>query len=50
MPIFILSGDGDVACAVEAVKNGAFDYMLKPFDARAIVSRVGNAIAGFSQA
>jgi two-component system response regulator FixJ len=49
VPIFILSGDGDVACAVEAVKNGAFDYMLKPFDARAIVSRVGNAIAGFAK-
>jgi two-component system response regulator FixJ len=24
-PIFIISGDGDVACAVEAVKSGAFD-------------------------
>lgn len=48
-PIIILSGDGDVACAVEAVKCGAFDYMLKPFDARAIVSRVGNAIAGFAK-
>ena len=48
-PIFIISGDGDVACAVEAVKNGAFDYMTKPFDARAIVMRVGNAIAGFAK-
>jgi two-component system response regulator FixJ len=48
-PIFILSGDGDVACAVEAVKCGAFDYMLKPFDARAIVTRVGNAIATFAK-
>lgn len=47
-PIFIISGDGDVACAVEAVKSGAFDYMLKPFDARAMVRRVGEAIAGFA--
>lgn len=47
-PIFIISGDGDVACAVEAVKSGAFDYMLKPFDARAMVTRVGEAIAGFA--
>jgi len=47
-PIFIISGDGDVACAVEAVKSGAFDYMLKPFDARAMVARVGEAIAGFA--
>jgi two-component system response regulator FixJ len=48
-PIFILSGDGDIAHAVEAVKGGAFDYMLKPFDAQAIVTRVGDAIAGFAK-
>lgn len=48
-PIFIISGDGDIGCAVEAVKSGAFDYLLKPFDARAIVARVGNAIAAFSK-
>jgi two-component system response regulator FixJ len=48
-PIFIISGDGDVACAVEAVKSGAFDYLIKPFDARAIVTRVGNAIASFAK-
>jgi two-component system, LuxR family, response regulator FixJ len=46
-PIFIISGDGDIGAAVEAVKNGAFDYIVKPFDARTIVSRVGNAVAGF---
>ena len=48
-PIFIISGDGDVACAVEAVKSGAFDYLIKPFDARTIVTRVGSAIAGFAK-
>jgi two-component system response regulator FixJ len=48
-PIFIVSGDGDVSCAVEAVKSGAFDYLIKPFDARAIVTRVGNAIAGVAK-
>lgn len=48
-PIFIISGDGDVGCAVEAVKSGAFDYLVKPFDARGIVTRVGNAIAAFAK-
>lgn len=48
-PIFIISGDGDIGCAVEAVKGGAFDYLLKPFDARAIVTRVGNAVAAFAK-
>ncbi len=43
-PIFIISGDGDVANAVEAVKAGAFDYMVKPFEAKTIVARVGIAI------
>jgi FixJ family two-component response regulator len=48
-PIFIISGDGDVGCAVEAVKCGAFDYLVKPFDARGIVVRVSNAIATFTK-
>ena len=29
-PIFIVTGDSDVGCAVEAVKSGAFDYLVKP--------------------
>lgn len=48
-PIFIITADNDVAYAVEAVKSGAFDYLLKPYDARAIVTRVGNAIAAFAK-
>ena len=44
-PIFIVTGDGDVSSAVEAVKNGAFDYLVKPLDARVIVARVGDAVA-----
>ena len=46
-PIFIVTGDGDVGYAVEAVKSGAFDYLVKPFDARAIVVRVAGAISVF---
>ena len=47
-PIFIITGDADVSSAVEAVKNGAFDYLIKPLDARTIVARVNGAIAAFS--
>ena len=39
-PIFIVTGDGEVSSAVEAVKSGAFDYLVKPLDARSIVARV----------
>lgn len=48
-PIFIISGDDDICFAVEAIKNGAFDYIVKPFDARGVVARVGNAIATFAK-
>jgi FixJ family two-component response regulator len=48
-PIFIVTGDGDIGCAVEAVKSGAFDYLVKPFDARSIVVRVAGAISAFGK-
>ena len=32
-PIFIISGIGDIPMAVEAIKNGALDFIEKPFDA-----------------
>jgi len=48
-PVFIITGDGDVAHAVDAVKAGAFDYMLKPFESRAIIERVAGAIGHFAK-
>jgi FixJ family two-component response regulator len=30
-PIFIISGQGDIAMAVSAIKNGALDFIEKPF-------------------
>ncbi len=48
-PIFIISGDDDIDFAVEAIKNGAFDYIVKPFDGHGIVARVGTAIANFAK-
>lgn len=44
-PIFIISGQGDIPMAVDAIKNGAFDFIEKPFDADTVVSRVRSAIA-----
>ena len=48
-PIFIISGDSDVAHAVGAVKSGAFDYMIKPFDTNTIIARVDNAIGFYAK-
>jgi FixJ family two-component response regulator len=43
-PIFIISGQGDIPMAVEAIKNGALDFIEKPFDADTVVQRVREAI------
>ena len=44
-PIFVISAQGDIPLAVEAIKHGAFDFIEKPFDAEAVVMRVRTAIA-----
>ncbi|TCT09337.1 LuxR family two component transcriptional regulator [Tepidamorphus gemmatus] len=44
-PIFVISGQGDIPMAVRAIKDGAFDFIEKPFDADTVVQRVAEAIA-----
>jgi two-component system response regulator FixJ len=44
-PIFVASGRGDIPSAVEAIKNGAFDFIEKRLDAATLVARVAEAIA-----
>lgn len=44
VPIFIISGQGDIPMAVTAIKFGAFDFIEKPFDADLIVRRVQEAL------
>src|SRR5260370_26308823 len=39
-PIFMISGQGDIAMAVSASKHGAPDFIAKPFRASAIVARL----------
>lgn len=43
-PIFIMSGQGDIPMAVRAIKEGAFDFFEKPFDADHVIDRVREAI------
>jgi two-component system response regulator FixJ len=45
MPIFILSGRDEIALAVRAVHEGAFDLIEKPFEAEAAIDRVRQALA-----
>mgnify|MGYP000279158904 CR=1 FL=1 len=44
-PVFIISGQGDIPMAVRAIKDGAFDFIEKPFDADTVVRRVEEAVA-----
>lgn len=45
MPVIFLTGHGDVPQAVQALKNGAFDFMEKPFDDNQLADRVIEALA-----
>jgi two-component system response regulator FixJ len=47
-PILIMSGEGDIAMAVSAIKSGAFDFIEKPFQADAVVERVREAVRGWN--
>jgi RNA polymerase sigma factor (sigma-70 family) len=44
IPIIIMTAYGDVPTAVRALRNGATDFVEKPFQARALVQRIRQAI------
>ena len=44
-PVLFLSGHGDIPMAVEALKNGAFDFLEKPYSDNALADRIEQAIA-----
>ncbi len=49
VPIFIMSGQGDIAMAVDAIKSGALDFIEKPFRGSEVVTRVREAIEASSR-
>jgi two-component system, NtrC family, nitrogen regulation response regulator GlnG len=44
VPIIIMTAYGDLATAVEAVRNGAFEYLVKPFDLSVVQHAIGRAL------
>jgi len=44
LEVVILTGHGDVATAVQAIRMGAFDYLTKPFEAERLVHTVSQAM------
>jgi DNA-binding NtrC family response regulator len=49
IPVVLLTAHGSVAAAVEAMKSGAADFMLKPFDKDELVFVLGKALAASSR-
>jgi FixJ family two-component response regulator len=48
-PVFIISGQGDIAMAVDAIRHGALDFIEKPFDAVTVVARVREAVVAWER-
>ena len=48
-PIFMVSGQGDIAMAVSAIKSGALDFIEKPFRGSEIVARLDEAIGAYAR-
>lgn len=44
MPIIFITGHGNVPMAVEALKQGAFDFLEKPFEEQQLLARVLRAL------
>ncbi|WP_415883017.1 response regulator transcription factor [Neptuniibacter sp. QD34_54] len=45
MPIIVISGHGDIPMAVSAMKQGAMDFLEKPFDGDVLLRLVGRALS-----
>ena len=48
-PIFMISGQGDIAMAVNSIKSGALDFIEKPFRGSEIVARLDEAIDAYAR-
>lgn len=45
LPVIVISAHGEVKDAVEAMKLGAYDYLVKPFDPDELVLRLRKAVS-----
>ncbi len=44
-PIILITGHGDIPMAVAAIKEGAFDFIEKPYDAEHLIASIEKALA-----
>ena len=45
MPILMISGHGTISTAVEAIRNGAYEFVEKPFKAERLILTVRRAVS-----
>jgi FixJ family two-component response regulator len=45
LPIIFITGHGDIAMAVRAMKSGAFDFIEKPFNDQDLLDRIHRALS-----
>lgn len=45
LPVIVITGHGDIALAVEAMKLGAIDFFEKPYDEEALLDAIKSALA-----
>lgn len=45
LPVIVMTGHGDIALAVEAMKAGAVDFLEKPFDDEVMIASIKTALA-----
>jgi len=45
IPVIFITGHGDIPMAVEAMRQGAFDFLQKPFRDQDLIDRVQRALA-----
>ncbi len=48
-PILVISGQGDINMAVSAIKNGALDFIEKPFRGSELLARLDEAIGAYTR-
>ena len=47
IPVMVISASGDVPTVVRAIKLGAVDFLLKPFDANVLINKVRSIISHY---